>query len=246
MKILQYLYELKLSLLYIIILILFVFILNFYYFNEIIYILLKPLFNSFKLNNKYNNFYLIFTNLTDIFFIYIKIFFLISFYISIPLTFLNTKKFISNGLYCFEIKIFQIFFYIFSVFICINNFLIYFVFIPLIYGFFISFEVISSSALFNLYFEGKFNDYLNFIFNLFFTINVLLNIPIVIIFFKYLGIFSLNFLVQYRKLFYFFFLIVISILTPPDILSLILLIFILFLIYEFSLFLLFFTHFAFF
>lgn len=240
MKVINYLYELKYYFFYNILILCFILIINFIYFNEIIFILLKPLLsiNNISIIN-FNKNYLIFTGLTDILFIYIKIYFIICFYIYLPILILQFNKFLISGLYFSEKQFLMYITFFFFILFFINNFIIYFVFIPKIWAFFLDFEILSNVKLFNLYFEGKINDYLSLIFTLLFNINLCLNFPFILIFLNYKNIITLNIIKKKRKYLYFMLLIIASVLTPPDFISLFLLIILLYLLFEITYFILF-------
>jgi len=211
MKILNYLYELKKYFLYNILLIFLIFILNFFYFDELLYILLKPLLVNIN--------YLIFTNLTDIFFIYIKIYFISIFYFYVPLFIFQLNQFLKNGLYLYEQELIKYMSFSFLFFFIFNNIIIYFFLIPSIWNFFLNFEILSNMDLFNLYFEGKINDYFLLILKLIININLCLNIPFILIFLNYFNIISINLLIKQRKFNFFILLVILTIFSPPDIFS---------------------------
>jgi len=237
MKILHYLSELKWYFFYNFYLLSILLILNFIYFNDILYLLLKPLF-SIEASNLSQN-YLIFTNLTDILLIYIKIYLITSVYLYIPIFFWQIQKFITTGLYFYEKLLFKYINISLISFFIINNLLIYFFFIPIIWKFFLNFEILSNIELFNLYFEGKINDYLSLIFRLLININLCLSLPFILILLNYNNIISLSFIKNQRKYIYFILLIFCTLISPPDILSLSLLLLLLYFFYEITLFSLF-------
>ena len=240
MKILNYLYELKHYFIYNFLILCFILLINLIYFNEIIFILLKPLLNINNINIiNLNKNYLIFTGLTDILFSYIKIYFIICFYIYIPLLILQVNKFLVSGLYFSEKQFLQYITYFFFILFFLNNIIIYFIFIPKIWTFFLNFEILSNIKLFNLYFEGKINEYLSLIFTLLFNINLCLNFPFILIFLNYKNIITLITIKKKRKYLYFILLIMASVLTPPDFFSLILLIILLYILFEITYFILF-------
>jgi len=229
-----YLYEIKYYFIYNILLIGSILILNWYYFNELVYILLKPLFhNNFKISELNNN-YLIFTGLTDILFIYIKIYIISILYCYIPIFFWQIIKFIKNGLYVYEYLLLKNFSFIFMIFFIINNLIIYFFFIPIIWEFFLNFEITSNLKLFNLFFEGKINDYVLLILKLLININICLNLPLILIILTYYNIFTLKFIIKQRKIFYFIFLVFSTLISPPELLSLFFIIILLYILYEFT------------
>jgi sec-independent protein translocase protein TatC len=241
MYIFKYIKDLIFYFYYIFLILIFVGTINFIYFEEILYMLLKPLNNILKnyhLNNDFEKNYLIFTNLTEVLIIYIKVYITLTFIIIIPCSFFQLYSFLINGLYYYEKKKLSYIFLLLILIFLINNLITYFIFIPLTYYFFLSFEHISDNNLFNIYFEGKIYDYLILFFNFFVNFTLCLFLPFFIYFLNYLNIININFLTKNRKIFYFLFLILIFIFSPPDIFLFIFLIFFYLFFYEFSLYIL--------
>ena len=234
MNIFYYFKEFKKYIIYNIIFVILILYINFIYFDEILYILLKPLLNSLNLHKNFIKPYLIFTNLTEILFIYVKIYLLSFFYFYFPCFILQLNKFLFDGLYKSEKQFLKFFSYFILIFFFFNNILIYFIFIPTIWHFFLNFEILSNSNLFNLYFEGKFNEYLNLIFILTTNINFCLHFPLILVICLLNNLIQLTTIINYRKFFYFFLLILSAILAPPDIFSQIFIIFFLYIFYELS------------
>ena len=135
-----------------------------YYYKEII---LFYILNSTN-NTNPNSFildYFIFTNVTEIFQIYIKITFFLSNQIFLLYLFYHFFMFLSSGLYVPEYKNLSIFLqvlfgsYIISV-LFLNSFII-----SLSWNFFLSFQTTDSKSFF-LFFEAKISEYISFYINL--------------------------------------------------------------------------------
>ena len=211
------------------------FTLNFFLFlffsKEILFLLVKPLL---LVNSESINFtYFIFTDMADIFFLYIEISFIISIFLTIPKILIQVYIFLIQGLYKYEKNII-IFITVFTISLsfCLTFFL-YLYIIPFIWVFFINFELTSNESLFGVYYEPKIKDYITFyiminksiILALLFLPNlvfllVLLKSDFIYVFFKY------------RKLVILLIFIIGGIFSPPDIFSQLVIAFFLLILYE--------------
>ena len=91
------------------------------------------------------------------------------------------------------------------------------VFLPYCWKFFSSFQLHAKENLINLQLEPRIADYLNFFFESFLLLNLVLHAFLSFIFFLHKV--TLDFIVKYRKLFYLSFFIFATLLTPPDVSS---------------------------
>jgi len=129
----DYLKELKLRFIYIVISFIFNCFLFFNFSQELLFILIKPLL---LINNNNNFNYFIFTHMSDVLLVYIKIAVFFAIFCIIPVIFLQCLFFLIDGLYNYEKKFFIfVFFILFFLVFCIN-FLLYFYIIPFIWFFF--------------------------------------------------------------------------------------------------------------
>ena len=201
----------------------------FFYLKELLFIIVKPLVNI----NRNNNFsYFIFTDMLDIFFTYIKIVIVLGFVAIFPLILIQLWFFLVEGLYNYE-KIFLLKFLIF--FCCclaVIYFFLYIYLIPLIWLFFINFELTNDNSLFGVYYEAHISDYVNFLFDIFFIFFCLIQIPVLMIFLLYFNIVKVGFFMAYRKYFIIMFFLLGGVLSPPDIFSQIIISFFILFIYE--------------
>lgn len=110
------------------------------------------------------------------------------------------------------------------------NIIVYYVFLPASWQFFLGFQSLSQNKFINLYFEAKIKEYLDFYISLYYTVLVNFQLFVLMfIFFKYSGA-NLKLIKKSRKLSYFFF--VSTLLTPPDVFSQLTLSLIFILLYE--------------
>lgn len=218
-KIITYLHihlcELKYNFFIILISFFYLFIISYYFSDQLIFLLINNLLNKNMLK------YFIFTNITEIFITNIFITFFITFFITIQLIILLIWFFLTNGLYKFENLIFIKFYILYFIF---NFYIINLIFtniIPNIWNFFLNLNF-SNLYILTIYFEPKINTYFHFIFSSFIYIFI-----IFIYFFLFFFLILNNFLkiqinFNLRKFFYLKIVLLCALITPPDILNLLL------------------------
>lgn len=190
---------------------LFSFLLCYFYKEVLLFLIVK--FDNFDI--LITPLYFIFTNITEMFSIYIKLLHFIANQIFLIYFLYHILLFIAPGLYHYEYKcFFQIFslailFWVFSIYL-LNNF-----FLPICWNFFISFQNLNS----NFYFEAKLNEYLNFYLTLYYICNISCQFFMILIFFFNSLKGNLYKIKQLRKVLYLFFICFATIATPPDIIS---------------------------
>jgi sec-independent protein translocase protein TatC len=233
MLFLQYLQEIKYRILFVSISFISLFISCYYFSTEILIIFTSPLKNVVSSTDGIS---FIFTKMSDAFATNIQIAFLLSFVFVLPIIFINFLCYIIPGLYVYEkTHILRLFFISFCCFIYINILNYYFL-IPVIWDFFLKFQILGSSNLIEIKFEGRINEYVTLICYFLAFFNVLFQFPILTYVLVKFSIVNLNVLKSLRKIIYFGFLILAAVLTPPDILSQVLIFIPIFIIYEVSLF----------
>lgn len=198
------------------------------------------LFALISLNYSFNKFnikpYFIFTEVTEIFTVYLDLSLFITNQIGLFLLCYQTFMFLSLGLYKFEFLTLQFAFKVFIISWLFSTLLLYNLVIPFSWNFFLSFQEGSSTLQpFSLFFETKLTEYFQYFRNLYY---------ICLFCCQFLGILtifltSLNETFKqtqiFRKLFYLVFVIFSTIVTPPDVLSQICISLSLIIIYEFLL-----------
>lgn len=173
--------------------------------------------------------YFIFTDVKEVFSVYIQLIFFIGNQICIYYLIFHSLAFISLGLYKFEYRYLKLIFYSGSFFWFFSFLLLNQILLPISWNFFLSFQSLTS---FNLYFEAKLNEYLNFYIFFYYICTCYCQIFIILVFFfDYINT-NLNLIKKFRKLFYFLFFIFSTLVTPPDVISQILFSFFLIMIYE--------------
>jgi sec-independent protein translocase protein TatC len=189
-----------------------------YYFKEP---LLFVFINSNKCYIKTNAApYFIFTNVNEVFYVYLYLVFFITNQVTILMLFYHSLIFLTLGLYKLEYKQLQAIFKIF-IFTWIGSFILLKEFIvPFIWSFFLSFqktnEVLQPVSFF---FEARISEYIIYFKNLYYV--CLINCQVFAILIFALNRISENIgtIKTFRKLFYFIFIIFSTLMTPPDIVS---------------------------
>ena len=161
--------------------------------------------------------YFIFTNVFEMFNVYVKIVLFFSFQYFLVFIIYHFFIFFSLALYKRE--------YIFFLNICIANFLVLtssmfiinFYIIPLTWSFFLGFQSLNNFHLSNFFFEEKISEYIFFYMNTYYLC-VLYSQLLSILFFIFLksGVKNVK---NLRRFYYYFFIVFSTLLSPPDVFS---------------------------
>ena len=215
MKYLSHLKELRNRLLYsffFLIICFFIFLLNTSFISEL---LVKPLFNLLQ---NLDNRRMIFTGLPEVFVSNLKISLFASFMVSLPYFIIQLVLFISPALYKKEKKLFFPVFFMIPILFFLGVLFAYYVLIPLIWSFFISFENFMQNG-FNLELESRYSEYMKLTMLLLFASGLSFQFPILLIILTKLKILNIRILKNNRKYFFIAILIFSALFTPPDIIS---------------------------
>jgi sec-independent protein translocase protein TatC len=198
-----------------------------YYYKDFIFdIITRPLVHVLPKNG-----YLIYTGLTEAFFVYMKLAFFASLIITCPFIIYQIWKFISPALHSSEKK-YVLPFVFFSTLLFISGVLFgYFIVLPPAFEFFVSFN--------NQYLQAmlSFSDYISLFVTFLLGFGLSFELPVFIFFLAKLGIVNPQMLSKNRKYAILVIFIVAAILTPsPDALSQILMAIPLMFLYEVSIF----------
>lgn len=208
-------------------------LLSYLYKEVLLFICIKP---SFCCGNKIL-FYFIFTDIKEVFSVYVKLIFFLSNQVLMFFFVFHTLSFVSYGLYKFEYRYLKLVFYLFICFWFFSLFIFNKVLLPVSLNFFLSFQTLNSFKFLNFHYEAKLKEYLNFYIMFYYICTFYCQIFIFIfIFFDYINT-NLEFIKRFRKSFYYLFVIFSTLITPPDIVSQILFSACLVSIYEFLIFL---------
>jgi sec-independent protein translocase protein TatC len=184
-----------------------------YVFKEVL------LFVLTKQSNSKEMFYFIFTDVTEIFYVYLMFIFFFGTQIFFLYSFYHILIFIALGLYPDEynylIFIFKtsLLMYVFSI-VVFNK-----VLFPFSWDFFLSFQNFSLLKSLTLHFEAKLSEYVAFYITFYYVCILYFQIfAVLILFFDYLKN-ELKIVKRFRKFLYYFFVIFSTLVTPPDVSS---------------------------
>ena len=193
-------------------------IVSYLYKETLLFLLLQPnkLLESGK--DPYS-FYFIFTNVTEIFSVYIQLIIFLSTQIVFIYLLYHCFSFLSLAFFNWEYHLFLSFLKLSLSVWCFSIILTNYILIPLTWNFFFSFQKLASEQFMSLHFEAKLNEYLDFYISLYYTCILYCQIFTIIIFF--LSFISSNFITikRFRKLYYYIFVLFSTLISPPDIIS---------------------------
>ena len=227
----KYLFEIKNRVSLLVLLWLFVGLVCYYYKEVLLFSLIK----SFICLNS-DLLYFIFTNVTEIFSVYFTIISFISVQVACWYFIYHIFVFLSPALFSNEHQYLDFFFKLFTFFFLFSFVLSNYFLVPLTWQFFLSFKPISFAK--SVYFEAKLSEYLNFYLNVYSFCFVYCQIFLVLFFFLS-DIYSKKSFIKikkFRKLYYYFFVIFSTLVSPPEVITQALMSLSLLVAYEFILF----------
>ncbi len=197
------------------------------YRKDLFFILLLP---SFQTNHPITH--LIFTNPVEVFKISIFIVLLFTFLFWLPYLLWNCLDFLRPALYSNEVKKFQKYLFLGFLFFLFGNLSTYYFCLPTLWDFFSSFE--ERTQLIDIVLELKAESYFDFIFDTLLLSNFLLfsNIFFFLLLLKISNLPLIQAIISFKKFVYVCFLLIGTLLTPPDLFSQILIFSILIVLYE--------------
>lgn len=164
-------------------------------------------------------------HLTEIFYVYIKFSLFLGFYFTVPLILLQLHLFLSPALYKYENKIVRTYCFLSILLFFVGTFITFHYVIPFCWQYFISFN---DEQL--IKFEPRLNSFINLYMYLLTSSQIFLQVLVLSFFFLSNQIPS--FYKSSRKIVHFFFLLLSTLITPPDFFSQIFLTLFLIFIYE--------------
>ena len=204
------------------------FIINYFYCDECIYFLIKPLL---IINNIE---YLIVTEVTEIFLLQLFVSSIFSIFFSLWYIVIQLSIFFFDGGYKIEnLKIIGSFFFFLLSFMT-NHYIILNIIIPSIFNFFILIEktITINESLQQIFFEPKLSNYISLVIKSIVFSHLFLQYPIILLYLLLLNIIRIDIINNYRKIIYLKIWILSTFVTPPDILTSLILSFILCLFLE--------------
>jgi len=195
-----------------------------YGFKEVLFeILMRPLISVMGKGDK-----MIFTNLPEAFFTYLKVSFLSGIMLASPVILYQIWMFIAPGLYSEERKLILPFVFLSTVFFVGGALFGYYVVFPYGFRFFLSFASENIQAF------PSMKEYLSFSSKLLLAFGIVFELPLFITLMARLGLVTPAFLRQNRKYAILLFFTGAAIITPPDVITQIMMAFPLMFLYELS------------
>lgn len=164
-------------------------------------------------------FYFIFTDVTEIFSVYIKLITFTSTQLTLLYVLHHLFAFFSPAMYYKEYFYFNLVLKIILLVWCFSIIMLTQILIPLTWKFFLSFQHLTSAKSVNLHFEAKLNEYLIFYVSLYYLSAFYCQILTVLFLFLSHINGNIQIIRKFRKLYYFSFLVFATLISPPDISS---------------------------
>jgi sec-independent protein translocase protein TatC len=227
----KYLFELKNRIILILITVVSMLLVSYLYKETLLFLITQPerLMNK---NNFYSTFYFIFTNITEVLSVYITLVTFFSFQVFLLFTIYHCFVFFSPAMFKSEYYLVFSFFKIsisvwfFSV--LMSNFLL----VPMTWDFFFSFQELFSSKFVNLHFEAKLTEYLDFYILIYYISVFYFQIFTILFFFLSYISDKVKIIKKFRKIYYYFFVVFSTLISPPDLVSQFIITFVLICMYE--------------
>ncbi|MEH6631955.1 MAG: twin-arginine translocase subunit TatC [Halopseudomonas aestusnigri] len=162
---------------------------------------------------------LIFTDLTEVFFTYVKVAFFFGAFVSCPIFLSQIWLFVAPGLYKNEKTAFAPFLIASPILFFIGGALVYYVIFPMAAEFFLGFQVQGSDSTIAIELEAKVNEYFSLMMKLIFAFGICFQLPVLMTLLAKVGIASSKGMAEKRKYAIVGVFIVAAIFTPPDPLS---------------------------
>lgn len=162
---------------------------------------------------------MIFTDLTEVFFTYIKVAFFFGAFITCPIFLTQFWLFLAPGLYRHEKKALAPFLVASPILFFMGGALVYWAIFPLAWEFFLSFETSGAGGNLPIQLEAKVNEYLGLVMKLIFAFGLCFQLPVVMTLMARVGLATSEGMRRKRKYAIVGVFVVAAIFTPPDPLS---------------------------
>ncbi len=206
--------ELKLRMIYTLAFFFISFITAYIYSEQIYKFLLLPLTQTWISHDKH----MIYTNLSEIFFSYLKLSYYSALFLTLPFFACQIYIFIAPGLYKHEKKAFLPFLILSPILFALGMLFVYYIIFPLAWSFFLSFEQQTMGNL-PVKLEAKVSEYLTLVINMILAFGIAFQMPILLALLAKLDIVTGENLKNKRRFAIVLIFILAAILTPPDAIS---------------------------
>ena len=186
------------------------FCISYYFIEEILSFLLKPLFDS-------GHSKVISTGLAEIFIAYIKLSFYIALAISFPVLLYKIYGFIAPGLYPKEKKIALTIMIFSPILFYLGALFVFFIVMPKAWSFFLGFQIKNEDM--SIILEAKVNEYVSIAISFMFAFGLAFQLPIIMIMLALFKFVTIDMLRKYRRFVVIIIFTIAAILTPPDVFS---------------------------
>lgn len=188
-----------------------------YHFSKDIYgFLVKPLADAI---GEDGNQRMIYTDLTEAFFTYLKVSMFAGGFFTFPFLMLQIWLFVAPGLFPKEKKVILPFLVASPTLFIMGGALVYYLVLPMAWKFFLSFQSGADETVMPIMLEAKVGDYLNLVMVLIFAFGLSFQMPVVLAFMAKAKLITAKTLVSKRRYAIVGIFVVAAIITPPDVIS---------------------------
>jgi sec-independent protein translocase protein TatC len=207
----------------------------YFYKETLLFVFVQPQVLT-SINSDLNVFYFIFTDVTEIFSVYVKLVTFLTIQIILLYLLYHSFVFLSSALYRTEYSYFNSVLIVSLSIWCFSIILLTQILIPLTWNFFLSFQYITAVKSVHIHFEAKLNEYLSFYVSVYYLCIFYCQIFTGLFFsLKYINA-DIQVIRKFRKLYYYLFVVFSTLVSPPDILSQFLISVVVIFMYEFLVF----------
>lgn len=184
----------------------------YYYKNILLFLLIKLNFRLYNLKL----FYFITTNLSDVFSVCLKLSYFISFQFTILLIIYHITMFFSPGLFKFEYNLLKLTIFVCFILFIIGIAILHLFVLPFLWDFFLALQ---STCKIQIFFESKITEYFDFYLEIYMLVILITQICSIILLNLLLVKNKIVFIINYRKFVYVSFILISTLITPPDVVS---------------------------